>query len=439
MTDTTNNNDYPEKLLNARTRSNFITIPHTSINQQEIHDILKDYPQTTYVITKTEQHEDGDHHLHIIIKFKQQVRLRTIHKMIMDFNDRTGKNGVIDYQTPKNINASIQYLKKEETSIEGLPYLEHGDKPLEQGRPMKVNEDLLDVLQLAQDGDADGALQAFKQTAPMDYIKYKNQIKETLKEEAKPKKLKYDLPDMNKDSIKLSPKQQEVYDLLQSTPKARRIIWVSGGYGSGKSFLYNYIKHNHAYGMYDAGQSASFDNTAYGYDEEGVIAWDLPRTFKFDDLGDSIAGSIEKFSDFGQSITSKKYSGKTQYVRGHVIVFSNSEPIDQLKHRDIIHIDLTEQPKELKDIPQKLTRDQITNNAFINKINESKTIIIKKKHKKPIQSQGFPHTETDTDDEEYMSDSDLLEEPMNSLILKKNPTLKKRWAYLKLQNNLDAL
>ena len=93
--------------------------------------------------------------------------------------------------------------------------------------------------------------------------------------------------------------------------------------------------------MYDAGSTASLDNIAYGYDEEGIIAWDLPRTFNFTELGNPIASVIEKFSDFGQTITSKKYSGKTQKVRGHAIVFSNSPPIEQLLHRDIIHIDLS--------------------------------------------------------------------------------------------------
>ena len=112
--------------------------------------------------------------------------------------------------------------------------------------------------------------------------------------------------------------------------------------------------------MYDAGQSASLDNVVYGYDEEGVIAWDLPRTFNFQDLGNSMASVIEKFSDFGQSITSKKYSGKTQKVLGHCIVFSNSKPLEQLGHRDIIHIDLSTKESELtSDITTEPIKDKV--------------------------------------------------------------------------------
>ena len=146
---------------------------------------------------------------------------------------------------------------------------------------------------------------------------------------------------MSKDNITLTKQQQKVWELLQTTPKQRRIIWVTGQYGSGKSFLMNYISKNHEYLMYNAGQSIQFDNVAYGYDEEGVIAWDLPRTFDFQNYGDALANVIEKFSDFGQTITSKKYNGKTQQVLGHAIVFSNHNPIHQLLHRDIIHIDLS--------------------------------------------------------------------------------------------------
>jgi hypothetical protein len=440
---------FPSHDPSARTRTNFITIPHTTIKQQDIHNAFIAYKQTDYIITKTEKHEDGEHHLHIIIKFKQQVKLNSIHKIIMNFNDRTDTNGLINYQTPKNINASIQYLKKEETAIKELPYLEYGQAPKERGRPNKqsIDNSILEVIQLAEQGETEEALELMKQSNPRDYILYKNTIRETLTSENKTR-LKYDLPNMDKSNVKLTPSQQKVWDLLQTTPQARRILWITGDYGAGKSFLYNYIKTNHTHGMYDAGQSASLDNTAYGYDEEGVIAWDLPRTYNFQDLGDSIANVIEKFSDFGQPITSKKYSGKTQRVRGHAIVFSNAPPLDQLQHRNIIHINL-EKPQEKAEI-QKTDKIAKNRDITITKINQ-KPPILKTRPKpittintKPLENESIPITiepsnmeliNITEDIDDQLTDAELLELPMNDEILQHNKPLKQRWARLKLNYN----
>jgi hypothetical protein len=167
---------------------------------------------------------------------------------------------------------------------------------------------------------------------------------ETLQQEQKPVK-KWDIPTYDKEDIKLTDNQQLIWDKLQQPPKARQIFWITGNYGSGKTFIKNYIENNYEYGTYDAGQSASLDNVAYAYNGEGAIMWDLPRTYDFTTLGDTIANVIEKFSDFGTKVSSKKYNGKTQHIRGHTIVFSNHEPINQLKHRDIIHIDLSSEAK----------------------------------------------------------------------------------------------
>jgi len=294
------NKQYTEKLLNRQIRSQFITIPQTTINEVELYNKLKEYKQIKYLIVKLEQHKDEGLHIHIVAKFKSQILLKQIHKIIIEFNDRTTLNGTIDYQTPKNISASINYLKKEETSVMEHPYLEHGELPKESGRPNKktgnTDDAILEALELAREGNTDEALDAIKQSNTRDYLLFKNQIKETLLGEKQHKK--WTAPNMNISNVKLTKSQQQVWDLIQQPPKARRIIWITGNYGSGKSYLKNYIENNYEYGTYDAGQSASLDNVAYAYNEEGAILWDLPRTFNFNDLGDSIANVIEKFSDF---------------------------------------------------------------------------------------------------------------------------------------------
>jgi hypothetical protein len=48
--------------------------------------------------------------------------------------------GTIDYQVPKNITTAINYVKKEETSVEGKPYLETGELPRGNGRPSKLSK-----------------------------------------------------------------------------------------------------------------------------------------------------------------------------------------------------------------------------------------------------------------------------------------------------------
>jgi hypothetical protein len=276
----------------------------------------------------------------MLVKFKNQQRINPIHNII--FKQTGSIKGSINYQKPENINKCISYLFKEDTAL-ATP-LEYGDRPTKQGRP-KHNRDEVAVeytkaIELAEQGNLDEAMEHIKDQDPKEYLKWAATFKEQLKAENKIRKY-YELPDYSKAT--LSDTQKQVWELLQTTPKPRRIIWVSGQYGSGKSFLYQYIKSNHEYQMYDAGQSASLDNVAYGYDQEGVIAWDLPRTYDWEEKGNHIANVIEKFSDFGQSVTSKKYKGKTQQVRGHTIVFSNEPPIEQLAHRDIIHIELTNQ------------------------------------------------------------------------------------------------
>jgi len=350
-----------QAILKARCRSNFITIPQTTIDYEKLHKALTKYTQLVYVITKLEQHKDEGLHIHIVVKAKSQFRLNSLETIIREQEGTIG--GHINYQVPKEFGACVNYLKKQDTSIDGKPFLEYGMYEKKLGRPSsksKYEDDgyLSQAFADAKEGDVDKALDLIAEHDPKMYLQYLPTIKSNL-ESMNDNREYYDLPDISPENVKLTPSQQKVWDILQSQPKARRIIWISGDYGSGKSFLFNYITENHPMRCYNAGQSASLDNVCYGYDQEGVIAWDLPRTYKFDDYGDALANVIEKFSDFGQSVTSKKYSGKTQKVRGHAIVFSNSDPIEQLAHRDIVHIQLekdtsssskVEQPKKNKKI-----------------------------------------------------------------------------------------
>lgn len=280
------------------------------------------------------EHPDTTPHLQGYIQFKHQKRMNEVKKAL-------GTQRLHLEPSYGTAEQNITYCSKEDTT----PFIKGEPKGNYKVTKNSNDEVFIDAIQLAQDGNIDEAQELVRNTAPLQYLINSTKINDTLNTLNKTR-IKYDLPDMSSENNKLKPQQQKVWDLLQQTPKQRRIIWVTGNYGSGKSYLYNYIKENHPYAMYDAGQTASLDNIAYGYDEEGVIAWDLPRTFNFTELGNPIASVIEKFSDFGQTITSKKYAGKTQKVRGHALVFSNAPPLEQLQHRDIIHIDLSKEDED---------------------------------------------------------------------------------------------
>jgi len=426
-------NKYNEQFLNKRHTALFVTIPQTTIKTQELVDNIQKYKQVSYLLAKREQHKDNGEHIHLVIKFKQQVKTKSIHSIIMKTEGKI--DGLIDYKKPEHIGKCISYLFKEETSIEEP--IEYGERPIPQGRPSADKEtEYHTAIELAENGQLEEAMETIKSADPLEYIKYKETFKENLKTENKVRKY-YTLPDYSK--AKLSRTQQQVWDILQEAPKPRRIIWVSGEYGAGKSFLYQYIKSNHEYEMYDAGQSASLDNVAYGYDQEGVIAWDLPRTFDWEEKGDHIANVIEKFSDFGQSITSKKYKGKTQQVRGHTIVFSNSPPIDQLAHRDIIHVRLK---KEIP--PMKSER--------MNEVNDAETVseeIASKRGEadndanQVIEQEEYPETETD---EEFTEDQILTTPTVGSIELRGNQYRvkhfsngKNRISYVKTLEEAEAL
>lgn len=159
---------YPSKLLDTRITANFITIPQTTIDYQELHNNILKYNQIKYCITKLEQHKDEGYHIHIVLRTKQQVKLRAIHNIII--NTVGDIKGTINYQKPEKINATIQYLKKELTEVEGHPYLEDGEKPLDRGvtkSNQRIKDEkeqhLLQAIDIANTGDIEEALNIIKQ------------------------------------------------------------------------------------------------------------------------------------------------------------------------------------------------------------------------------------------------------------------------------------
>lgn len=132
--------------------------------------------------------------------------------------------------------------------------------------------------------------------------------------------------------------QHQLWDYLKEDPQPRRLFWVVGDYHTGKSHMFNYIMTNYEFGAYDAGQCASLDSVVHGYEKQGVIMWDLPRCFDYSTFGSKIANVMEKFTDYDQMLSSKKYGTKTICNHAHVVIFANCEPLECLAHRNVVRL-----------------------------------------------------------------------------------------------------
>lgn len=342
---------YPESLLQKKFRNHFITIPQSKQKLDELNKAMKTTSKNLiYSLISEELHEDGNTHFHINLAFSNPVIIKSIHKRIVETEGDI--KGSINYQSVKNSTATINYIKKYGK------YIEEGTPPKLAGQPRskvsqqeQLNQDLSETLN-DESKSITEKLQTILDKQPAYYITNKDKIKDVIQDGILKEKERFTYQCRNEKNTTLNEWQTEVWNLINEQPKARRIIWIHGCVNSGKSFMFNYIQDNFKYELYSAGQSASADNIIYGYDGEGVIAWDLPKNFNFSnqDLVNSLTSVIEKFSDFGQILTSKKYSGKKQRVLGHVLVFSNSPPLEQLQHRDIVIINTTPKIPKYKTV-----------------------------------------------------------------------------------------
>lgn len=348
--DLNNSKFYPEGLLKKKFRNLFITIPHTDIDYKTLHENTITNFKTSFIITCQEKHKDGDNHIHQLIIFQGQQELKRYHNTIASYNLRVG--GTINYQSAKDINKVIEYIKKDNT------YLIEGDEEkykLKTGKSggqinnkntyksyNEIKDDIYtNIITMILNGNTRQEVEEYiKLNQAREYILHNDKINSYLDKAYSNQYEKHNIETIT-DNTKLKEWQEGLFKLLHETPKARQIIWVVGDYGVGKSFMINYLTEKYKYGVYNAGQSVSYDNVVYGYKEEGLIVWDLPRNFDWDNLKNPLCNLVEKFSDVGQTLTSKKYTGNKVKVMGHTLVFSNERCPNELKHRTIKEIILT--------------------------------------------------------------------------------------------------
>lgn len=360
----------------------FITIPQTNIVYRALHDKMTGWGQPTYVLTKCEWHKDGGYHIHLVMKLKQGAMLMTVINLINELKrpNYWYSRGTIDYQFCKDIGRCIQYVKKDRTSIVEFPFLEWGDEPRGRGRRRDDDGDSdewFEAIKEARDGNLHECMDQILKLDPKFYIGQKATIREHMKSEnqVRPKR---DLPNMDRAHVKLNKYQQQIWDLMEREPKPRQIFWFWGPPKGGKSFMFQYLKLHHLYGLFDAGECASGDKLNHRYDEEGIIAWDIPLTFDYETLGNQLCHVIEKYSNFGNTVVSNKYKGSESYVRGHCVVFANRPPMDQLRLKTIIEVHIPYEPTLV--LPDLTPFDRAISGLMAHHITN---------HRYPVDTDGF--------------------------------------------------
>jgi hypothetical protein len=327
---------YSEKMLKKTLRQHFITIPQSEQDHQQLMENIQNVSKNLkYALVAQEEHATEGKHYHILLTGINPIGIGAIHKRIM----MTPGNikGSINYQKVSTIKAVETYCKKDGNWKE---YGALATKKYNADTKDKINEDLNEIYN--NDKTYEDNINEIREKQPAYYTQYANNIEKHLKKKEEKVYKKWTPPTYDTKNTILKPYQAKIWKLINEPPKNRQIIWVCGKPNTGKSFMFNYINDNYDWGIYNAGSTASQDNAIYGYEEEGAIAWDIPKSYDFKNYGDALASTIEKFSDFGQQLTSRKYQGKKVRALGHVIVFSNRKVLSQLKHRDVIEINVSD-------------------------------------------------------------------------------------------------
>ena len=322
-----------------------ITIKHTSVTKEELRDLLA--PLSHYVRVGHELHKEQvpghpDDHLHAYVQLSAQKRLGELYRMLHD-KFGTRYHGRPDVrQLPSNTDAAKwdNYCKKDGDFVDEGGLRVAGPAPSQ--KRGSVDPALYhEFLRLAAEEGVDAAMSYASDALVEQYCTRYSALREAA-ESKKVARSKYDLPSMDAQDVTLRPWQEAwLPRVMERQPQPRRIHWVWGSPGLGKSFAHDYLAANHPHGCFNAGNRCCLDNLVYNYDEEGAILWNFPMNFDWLNMSLAAASVIEKFSDFGTSLRSLKYKGKSCRARGHVIVFANRPPIPELSHRDVreFHID----------------------------------------------------------------------------------------------------
>lgn len=342
-----NKTHYNEKILNKREYKYFITLPHTDLNFKSLQKyLLEKLKSVSYLMICEEEHKEPifgiGTHLHIVLEVKNQVAVRTIHKHFRNYATKHNLLvlGNIKYEKLKSCGAGMNYCKKDGK------YVEYGE-PSTYTKTMATihnekDKQIIDAINKAEKGDTQEALNILKEASPLEYLKLFNTLETTLKNMAKTNVCGFDPPP---NEVLDSPYlwQQQLITILESYPKKRRIIWVCGGAGTGKSTFFSYLMDNYKHKVCSCGTTLELNDLGHMYNGEGIICWDFPKEFfprdekEKKEVDKRLSNALEQFSNYGGYISTGKYNGKTTRIRGHCLVFTNRMVVPEgIKHKDVL-------------------------------------------------------------------------------------------------------
>lgn len=85
----------------------FLTYSQCELSKEELHELLATKGKIVKMAIGRETHEDGNHHLHAIVKYEKKINVRN--ERFFDLN-----NHHPSIESPRNIQASINYCCKED-------------------------------------------------------------------------------------------------------------------------------------------------------------------------------------------------------------------------------------------------------------------------------------------------------------------------------------
>lgn len=239
-------------------KSFFLTYPQCPMQREHLHEHLKGLGEYSYVLIARELHQDGHHHLHVLIQYIDKKNIRNA-----KFFDVLGYHG--NYQTARDTEKVREYLlKADETPLEYGMYASNKQSDLQ--KRAKDNKKIIetDITQLIDSG----------------VIHVSNIVK------IKQAKEMYNIV------------SKKVPDILD-----RKSIWIYGGTGIGKSW---YVRQNHPM-VYYKPQNEWWD----GYNAQPCVC--------IDDLDDPKMGHFlkiwgDRYSFSGQVKGSSVVPGYTTFI-----------------------------------------------------------------------------------------------------------------------------
>ena len=141
--------------------------------------------------------------------------------------------------------------------------------------------------------------------------------------------------------LELRPWQTLLLGYLNTRPERRRVFWVVGEPGSGKTTFSSWLDEpsNYEGGVLNLGSCCSVTNALHNYQQQAVVFFDYPLSFRWDLNADDVSQCCETFSEFGSCRQSTKYVGRRVRICCHCVVLSNIMPIQQVRHRDVVLIE----------------------------------------------------------------------------------------------------